>query len=95
MDNQFPTLGAAVLYLNGFNHGKHLRRLNYLSHHKSDWVMMVANNMWKARNDGPVGKQPIREFCAELLDWYLPEFYAETWNEVSIAKAKAEAEAEA
>lgn len=89
MQNAFPTLGAAVLYLNGFNHGKHLDRLNYLSRHKSDWVMDTANRMWNSRNDGPVGKTPIRQFCAELLDWYLPDFYAETWNE----QAKAEAEA--
>ena len=85
MDNAFPTLGAAVLYLNGFHHGKHLDRLNYLSRHKPDWVMRVANNMWNKRHYGPLGKsengQPMREFCAELLDWHLPEFYAETFNE--------------
>lgn len=93
MQNAFPTIGAAVLYLNGFNHGKHLKRLNYLSRHKSDWVMETANRMWHHRNDDPIGKgegaQPIRQFCAELLDWYLPDLYAETRNE----QAKSEAEA--
>ena len=96
MQNAFPTLGAAVLYINGFNHGKHLGRLNYLAKYKPDWVMTVANNMWESRND-EVGKgpdaQPMREFCAELLDYFLPGFYADAWNEQAKAKANAEAEA--
>ena len=50
MPNAFPTLGAAVLYLNGFHHGKHLGRLNYLSRHQPDWVMSIATNMWQTRD---------------------------------------------
>ena len=83
MENAFPTLGAAVLYLNGFNHGKHSDRLNYLSRQKPDWVMETANRIWERRDD-VVGKgegaQPMAEFCANLLDWYLPDLYTETRN---------------
>ena len=41
----FPTLGAAVLYLNGFHHGKHLGRLNFLARTNPDWVMTTAQGM--------------------------------------------------
>ena len=71
MDN-FPTLGAAVLYLNGFHYGKHLDRLNYLSRFKPDWVMSVANTMWENRNEG--------DFYADLLDWAIPDVYTRTLN---------------
>ena len=81
MQNAFPTLGAAVLYLNGFHHGKHLRRLNYLAKYKPDWVMEAANVAWNCRNRGPIGNQSRREFYALLLDWRLPDLYAEVWNE--------------
>tara|TARA_R100001163_G_C4972020_1_gene131554 strand:- start:47 stop:316 length:270 start_codon:yes stop_codon:yes gene_type:complete len=86
MQNAFPTIGAAVLYLNGFHHGKHLRRLNYLSCHKPDWVMEAATVAWNARNRGPIGDQSRRDFYADLLDWRLPALYAETWNEQVDAK---------
>ena len=80
----FPTIGAAVLYLNSFHHGKHLGRLNYLSRFKRDWVMDVANNMWERRNDGPVGtgehEESRIEFYANLLDWAIPDVYTRTLN---------------
>ena len=80
MNNSFPTLGAAVQYLNGFHHGKHLNRLNYLAKHKPEWVMDTADVAWSARNRGPIGNQTRREFYADLLDWRLPDLYAETFN---------------
>ena len=46
MQNSFPTLGAAVLYLNGFHHGKHLSQLNYLSLYNPEWVMTTAQAMY-------------------------------------------------
>ena len=73
MQNAFPTLGSAVLYLNGFHYGKHLDRLNFLARLKPEWVMSVANNMWEHRNDD--------DFYADLLDWAIPDIYAQTFNE--------------
>ena len=80
MENAFPTLGAAVLYLNGFNHGKHSDRLNYLSRYNPDWVMSVANNMWETRDDELVGEEPRSEFYANMLDWAIPDVYTRTLN---------------
>ena len=76
----FPTLGAAVLYLNGFHHGKHLDRLNYLSRHKPDWVMRVANNMWNTRNDEVVGEKSTLDFYADVLDWAIPDVFTRVLN---------------
>ena len=75
MNNHFPTLGAAVQYLNGFHHGKHLNRLNYLSRHQPKWVLSVANNMWKTRDT---------EFAADypdLLAFAIKEVFVKTFNE--------------
>ena len=75
MKNAFPTLGAAVLYLNGFHHGKHLDRLNYLSRHQPDWVMSIANNMWRTRDTNVAKDFP------DLLAWSIKEVYVKTFNE--------------
>ena len=80
MQNAFPTLGAAVLYLNGFHYGKHLDRLNYLSRYNPDWVMSVANNMWESRNDDLVGEKSTIDFYADMLDWAIPDVYTRTLN---------------
>ena len=75
MQNAFPTLGAAVLYLNGFHHGKHLDRLNYLSRHKPDWVMSIATTMWSGRDTDLAKDYP------EALAFALKEAYVQTFNE--------------
>ena len=75
MQNAFPTIGAAVLYLNGFHHGKHLGRLNYLSRHQPDWVMSVANNMWRTRDTEFAKDYP------DLLAFGIKEVYVQTFNE--------------
>ena len=75
MDNHFPTLGAAVQYLNGFHHGEHLQRLNYLSRHQPDWVMSVANNMWKTRDSEFAKDYP------DLLAFAIKEVFVKTFNE--------------
>ena len=81
MDNQFPTIGAAVQYLNGFHHGKHLHRLNTLARLNPEWVTTVANNMWEHRNDD--------DFYADLLDWAIPDVFTRTLNEQATDEAEA------
>ena len=71
----FLTIGAAVFYLNGIHHGKHLDRLSYLSWHKPDWVMSIATNTWKALEDGD---EPRTGFYVDLLDWAIPDVYTRT-----------------
>jgi len=85
MNNTFPTLGSAVQYLNGFHHGKHLDRLNYLSRFNGDWVMEVASNMWETRNDGLLGNESRHTFYANMLDWAIPDVYTRTLNGVADA----------
>ena len=88
MKSVFTTIGDAVFYLNEFHKGKHLDRLNYLSRYNGDWVMMVANNMWETRNDGPLGNEPRHAFYANMLDWAIPDVYTRTLNGVADAKAE-------
>ena len=80
MENAFPTIGAAVQYLNGFHHGKHLDRLNTLARLNPEWVTTVANNMWETRDDELVGEEPRSEFYANMLDWAIPDVYTRTLN---------------
>ena len=74
MQNAFPTLGAAVQYLNGFHHGKHLHRLNYLARFNSEWVTTVANNMWRTRDTEFAKDYPA------LLEFAIPDVYTRTLN---------------
>jgi hypothetical protein len=80
MQNAFPTLGAAVLYLNGFHHGKHLDRLNYLSRHNPEWVMSIAESMWESRDENIAKDYP------DLLAFSIKELYVKTFNEQVDAK---------
>jgi hypothetical protein len=80
MQNAFPTLGAAVLYLNGFHHGKHLGRLNYLSRHNPEWVMSLATKMWDFRDTDIAKDYP------DLLAFSIKELYVKTFNEQVDAK---------
>jgi len=80
MQNAFPTLGAAVLYLNGFHYGKHLGRLNYLSRHNPEWVMSVATTMWESRDEAIAKDYP------DLLAFSIKELYVKTFNEQVDAK---------
>jgi len=80
MQNAFPTIGAAVLYLNGFHHGKYLGRLNYLSRHQPDWVMSVATKMWESRDENIAKDYP------DLLAFSIKELYVKTFNEQVDAK---------
>jgi len=80
MQNAFPTLGSAVLYLNGFHYGKHLHRLNYLSRLKPEWVMSIANSMWEFRDTDMAKDYP------DLLAFSIKEAYVQTFNEQVDAK---------
>ena len=75
MQNAFPTIGAAVLYLNGFHHGKYLGRLNYLARLTPMWVMSLAENMWESRHEDVAKDYP------DLLAWSIKELYVKTFNE--------------
>ena len=74
MQNAFPTLGAAVLYLNGFHHGKHLDRLNYLSRHHAWWITSTADNLWRHRDTESAKDH------ADLLAFGLNELYVMSVN---------------
>jgi len=78
MDNTFPTLGSAVLYLNGFHHGKHLGRLNYLSRHNPEWVMTTAQGM----HDHTPIMEHDRDTYATMLDIAICDRFAEAYNEM-------------
>ena len=41
--SNFPTIGSAVLYLNGFHYGEFLDRLNVVSRHDPEWVRNIAD----------------------------------------------------
>jgi hypothetical protein len=76
MQNAFPTLGAAVLYLNGFHHGKLLDRLNFLARHEPEWVMSIANTMWiQSCHEDIAENKPL------LLAFAVKEAYVQTFNE--------------
>ena len=72
----FPTLGAAVLYLNSFHHGKYLGRLNYLAAMTPSWVMSLAESMWESRNEDIAKDYP------DLLAFSINETYVKQYNEV-------------
>lgn len=74
MRNAFPTLGAAVLYLNSFHHGSNRERLNFISKHNPEWVMSIATKMWEFR-DTDMSKD-----YADLLAFSIKELYVETYN---------------
>jgi hypothetical protein len=71
----FPTLGAAVLYLNSFHHGSNRERLNFIAKHKPKWVMSIATSMWKGRD------LDIAKDYPEALGFALKEVYVQTFNE--------------
>jgi len=41
--SNFPTIGSAVLYLNGFHYGEFLDRLNVVSRHDPEWIRNIAD----------------------------------------------------
>ena len=43
--SNFPTIGSAVLYLNGFHYGEFLDRLNVVSRHDPEWIRNIADIM--------------------------------------------------
>ena len=43
--SNFPTIGSAVLYLNGWHHGEFLDRLNVVSRHDPEWIRNIADTM--------------------------------------------------
>ena len=75
MSNTFPTLGAAVLYVNGFHHGKYLNKLNFIARHNPDWVMGTANGLWLTRDTLPADP-------AALLAFGIEQTYVKHYNEV-------------
>ena len=42
-ESNFPTIGSAVLYLNGFHHGEFLDRLNVVARHDPEWIRNIAD----------------------------------------------------
>jgi hypothetical protein len=60
-----------VLYLNGFHHGKHLNRLNFLARTEPKWVMRVANIVWSNRDKGYTPM--FSEHSADLLTFGIKE----------------------
>lgn len=44
-ESNFPTIGSAVLYLNGFHYGEYLDRLNVVSRHDPEWIRNIADIM--------------------------------------------------
>jgi len=76
--NTFPTLGAAVLYLNGFHYGKHLNRLNFLARTNPDWVMTTAQGMYDHK---PIMEHD-RPTYATMLGTAIDLRYCEAYNEV-------------
>ena len=43
MTTNFPFIGSAVLYLNGFHHGEFLDRLNVVARHDPEWIRNIAD----------------------------------------------------
>ena len=43
IESNFPTIGSAVLYLNGFHYGELLDRLNVVSRHDPEWIRNIAD----------------------------------------------------
>jgi|TARA_Y100000015_G_scaffold3823_1_gene3517 uncharacterized protein (DUF2249 family) len=43
MTTNFPFIGSAVLYLNGFHHGELLDRLNVVARHDPEWIRNIAD----------------------------------------------------
>jgi len=78
MNNTFPTLGSAVLYLNGFHHGKHLGRLNTLARINPEWVKTTA----QALHDHTPIMEHDRETYAIMLDIAICDRYADAYNEM-------------
>ena len=78
MDNTFPTLGAAVLYLNGFHYGKHLDRLNMLARVNPEWVRSTA----QAMHDHTPIMEHDRDTYATMLDIAICDRFAEAYNEM-------------
>ena len=76
--NTFPTLGAAVLYLNGFHHGKYLGRLNFLARVNPEWVMTTAQGM----HDHKPIMEHDRHPYATMLDIAICDRFAEAYNEM-------------
>lgn len=70
----FPTLGAAVLYLNSFHHGSNLERLNFIAKHEPEWIFGTANGLWLTRETLPADP-------SALLSFSIKEKYVKTFNE--------------
>ncbi len=55
MESNFPTIGSAVLYLNGWHHGELLDRLNVVSRHDPEWIRNIADAAmmfdWESEED--------------------------------------------
>ena len=45
MTTNFPTIGSAVLYLNGLHYGELLDRLNVVARHDPEWIRNIADIM--------------------------------------------------
>ena len=75
MPKTFPTLGAAVLYINGFHDGKYLNKLNFIARHNPDWVMGTASGLWLTRDTLPADP-------ADLLAFGIEHTYVKHYNEV-------------
>lgn len=72
-NTHFPTLGSAVLHLNGYHHGEFLDRLNAVSRHDPEWVRNIADIMvsfdWESEEEKK-----------RMLKWSLKEKFTQAMN---------------
>ena len=66
--SNFPFIGSAVLYLNGFHHGELLDRLNVVSRHDPEWIRNIADIMMTFDWESEEEKK-------RMLKWSIKEKY--------------------
>ena len=66
--SNFPFIGSAVLYLNGFHHGEFLDRLNVVSRHDPEWIRNIADIMMAFDWESEEEKK-------RMLKWSIKEKY--------------------
>lgn len=66
--SNFPFIGSAILYLNGFHHGELLDRLNVVSRHDPEWIRNIADIMMAFDWESEEEKK-------RMLKWSIKEKY--------------------
>jgi hypothetical protein len=72
-ESNFPTIGSAVLYLNGLHYGEFLDLLNVVSRHDPEWIRNIADIMmafdWESEDEKKL-----------MFKWSLKERYVTAVN---------------